>query len=205
VLNAKTWDRVYWNADEGQVSKGKPHDFSFEVKLLGYTEGAEFKATHIKATTAADFTESDRLAGELHAARLVESKRRAEIAKRAEESQAGIDLEELAVPDALVKLLTRYHIANKEAHGRFVAAVPSGWIDSVFANYIRNVEGLSIDGVPATTGSTLLLICDDSFVSQVLRLIHHGSALSEAEGKVSSSRSISPQEGEATPSIEPGV
>lgn len=69
--------------------------------------------------------------------------------------------------------------------------VPEADLGGLFANAVRNVGGLEMDGVEVTTGVQLLEAADDNLVFFVVLALHRLSNLSSAEAFRSASLSTS--------------
>lgn len=90
-----------------------------------------------------------------------------------------------------VKALAR----GEEVRGDVAGALPPELLTRVFERYVRNVEGLELDGAPATTGLNLLEVVDDRAVADVVGKLRSLFELSPREGKASASPSTSSPEG----------
>ena len=193
--------RVYYKAGihpgAGQVEDGQPHDFSFLIRQLNYSEGVAFQAVYKPARDKAPYEYAEEQRTELLQAIAAEEARRVEIMRQAKESGTPADPAQRGPPKELTEAFSTVFAARLEANRVFCEAVPKGWFREVFRDYVSGVDGLSINGEPKTTGIDLYDVADERLVHLVLQLVNQRTALTAAEGKASSSPSTSPQ-GDAT-------
>lgn len=100
-------------------------------------------------------------------------------------------------PEYLETLRERTRLAAKalslgnEVRAEWASAIPAELLREVFGKYVRNVEGLELDGAAATSGLDLLEVADDEVVAAVVGRLRALSELSAREGKASASPSTS--------------
>lgn len=104
-----------------------------------------------------------------------------------------------AHPDYIEALRVRTHMTRLLlTQGQEVDATslpPEDVMRTVFHSYVRNVEGVELDGEPVTTGDALLEIADKDAIAAVVGKLRKLYELSQAEGKGSASPSTSSPEG----------
>jgi hypothetical protein len=73
----------------------------------------------------------------------------------------------------------------------FYAAVPPELLKKAFEDWAKDVEGLVVDGAPATSGASLYEVADQSLVLFHLTKLREHARLAVEEGKASGSPSTS--------------
>lgn len=98
---------------------------------------------------------------------------------------AGHEVPELSVEETtrLVAEQEPHIIAVGEKMAEFGRSLNDPWIASTFADYVRNVDGVEVDGARITTGAQLLAVADEGLVLYVIRRIKALCELSAASGK----------------------
>lgn len=72
--------------------------------------------------------------------------------------------------------------------------LPREQVEAAFRDFVRNVQGLQVDGVAVVTGEGLFEVSDEKLVFFVLGSLHRRARLSVKEGKASSSQPTSASE-----------
>jgi hypothetical protein len=187
MLNLKTWEPVTYYLDEEREAP-----ITFKVKRLQFIEAEPLKLILASAMAAMEPT----LAKQQAAEEAGEAARNAARASGADEDsiqragQAAMQAESAKhdPQEALAAMRETYK------------AVPKDDVARAFSEYIRDVEGLAVDGVKVTTGDQLHAIADEQLVFFVLGSLRRFAKLSVTEGKASSSSRISTSAGTASSS-----
>lgn len=101
---------------------------------------------------------------------------------------AGLDVPEMGLEAtaALVAAQEPHLAAAAAKMAEFSESLDDPWIAKTFNDYVRNVDGVEIDGKPATTGDALLSVADDTLVMYVMRRVKELCSLSAQAKKTSS-------------------
>ena len=196
ILNLSRWKRFEYETREGQT-------VAFEVKRLNALEAAPFLAAMAVASgqIAECYAEIQRLTEALPADQIapagepIEPKDSAPDVAKAYEAEyeawgkahpeylQGLRAQTLAVQ----KLDSR----SRELRAKVSELIPLDLVERAFGKYVRNVEGLELDGVRATTGPDLLEIADQRMLLDVLGHVREMSEISGPKVKASGSPSTS--------------
>lgn len=197
LLSLKRWERVEL-----------AHGLSCEVRRLNSLDAGPFRTAMAKA-----FTRLAELQAELQAAwtalppdpvtpdgeppEFVEGASQEDREAHSRAYRAWAE----AHPDYIAALRAKTDAANKllcrsrEVEAEVAELIPPTLIRQAFREYVRNVEGVEVDGAPATSGEALLEVADDKIVMDVLGAVRRLSELTVREGKASASPSMSSPEG----------
>jgi hypothetical protein len=104
-------------------------------------------------------------------------------------SEGALEVGDVVKNDGMseTEFAQRQAVALRRAYSR----MDQGTVEALLTKYVRNVEGLTIDDEPITTGAGLYQWADLSLLMLALGSLRRFSSLTEKEGKGSSSPSTS--------------
>lgn len=211
MLSLKTWEPTTYDVGG--------HPITFEIKRLGFTESKPFNVAFGKIRIDAPIAARSKMerassaltekglaaaAGALVAAGATPPPRTADLdadikAHNDALAAAGVRMPDLPA-DVERELYVDLSAAAREvaeADALLDASLDDAFVARCFRDYLRNVQGLEIDGVAVDTGEALHAHADRHLVLFVLRKIRSFSHLGEAEKNGSSSPSPSAPGAEA--------
>lgn len=198
ILSLRRWHRFEFEMGGGRLA--------CEVKQLNALEAGPIKAAMARASSAL----ADEMV-ELQRLREGIPDEPPEPEGKPPDPPADASPEETAAHDAAVEAWLRASPAYLEAmrersrlaakaveRSREVAAgamLPEAIVRDIYGRYVRNVEGLEVDGEAKTGGLDLLEVTDEHGMSAVVGKLRALFELSPREGKASASPSMSSPEG----------
>jgi hypothetical protein len=211
MLSLKTWEPTTYTVGG--------HPITFEVKRLGFTESKPFNIAFGKirfdapATSRAGLQRATSALTERGIGIVVAALEAAGVSVPARTEDADADFAAYTAaltaaghraPEVPVEqereLLGDVAAAARqvaEADAAFTASIDDAWVADVFRQYVRNVQGLEMDGDAITTGEALYRIADPLLILNVLKAVRGFSHLGETEKNGSSSPSPSAPGAEA--------
>lgn len=174
MLNLRTWEPVTYYLDEGRES-----GITFKVKRLQFVEAEPMKLILASAMAAMEPT--------LARQQTVEDAR---VAAQNAARASGADEEaiEKAGNAAAMSQSSKYDPQETlSALRETYKAIPKEDVARAFREYVKDVEGVAVDGTELSTGEQLHTIADEQLVFFVLGSLRRYAKLSVTEGKASSS------------------
>lgn len=179
-----------------------------EVKQLSALEAGPVKAAMARtgAALADEFVELQRLRDSVPPEPPEPAGKPADLPVDASDAEretydAAVEAWLRASPEYLEAIRERTRLAAKAVErGREVAAgamLPEPILRDIFGRYVRNVEGLEVDGEAKTSGLDLLEVADEAGLNAVVGKLRRLFELSAKEGKASALPSTSSPEGAA--------
>jgi hypothetical protein len=178
MLNLRTWEPVTYHLD---AEKKEP--ITFKVKRLQFIEAEGVKLILASAIAAMEPTLVQQQAIE-EAREAAENEARAAGASEKAIEKAG----DTAAASVSLNLDPQKTVA---ALRDTYKALPHDEVERAFKMFVKDVEGLSVDGVEIVTGEQLFSIADEQLVFFVLGWLRRFAKLSVTEGKDSSSSQVS--------------